>query len=200
MWSDLFFSIYISLDLLDSVLDSFVHRYTITNAHNNNRVHITCSNIVCVRECWCIWFVCAITCVSILMIFIKYKYTHAQIHVRTQICQSTCTNTTFYISVVTTLWELRFKFYRLVHGDFSSTNLARHHFGLTHLAQTATMAGQILLNGLPGAFLSAGWPGPSQSDELFVGIIIPNMVGNEWKWMNIVVVPCCSEKMSSKPY
>ena len=102
-----------------------------------------------VCACWCIWFVCAIT------------HTKKKIPVRKQICQSTCTNTTFYISVVTTLWELRFKFYRLVHGDFSSTNLARHHFGLTHLAQTATMAGQILLNGLPGAFLSAGWPGPS---------------------------------------
>ena len=62
------------------------------------------------------------------------NHTHTKkLPVRKQICQSTCTNTTFYISVVTTLWELRFKFYRLVHGDFSSTNLARHHFA-TQLA------------------------------------------------------------------
>ena len=32
---------------------------------------------------------------------------------------------------------------------------ARHHFGLTHLAEAAPMAGQILLNGLTGTFLSA---------------------------------------------
>ena len=133
--SDLF-SLYISFDLLDR----FVHMYIITHVHNNNRVDITCSKVCAYVDAFG---------------SSAQSHTHTQIPVRTQICQSTCTNTTFYISVVTTLWELRFKFYRLVHGDFSSTNLAKHHFGLTHLAEAATMAGQILLNGLTGAFLSA---------------------------------------------
>ena len=131
----------ISRDFFTSLRNS--HRLFQSMMLHYNRVDITCSNIVCAH-------VDAFGSSA-------QSHTHTKkIPVRKQICQSTCTNTTFYISVVTTLWELRFKFYRLVHGDFSSTNLARHHFGLTHLAQTATMAGQILLNGLPGAFLSAG--------------------------------------------